>query len=180
VAWTTIRDATAPREERFDSLFQCFEREIYGYLWRITGDRQTASDLCQETFLRAWQHLDRISGYAEPARWLFRVATNLALNDRRHRATVGTPLPLREEHGPSASDPAGHVVERDAVHTTLLTLPVHLRAALILREVHGLSFDEVARVLGTTHAAAKMTLTRAREQFRRHYLGEEGHQSTTP
>jgi RNA polymerase sigma-70 factor (ECF subfamily) len=164
------------RERRFDALYARCEQAIYAYLWRVTGDRQVASDLCQETFLRAWQHIGKIESYAQPEGWLFRVATNLALNDRRHRATVGAHLSLREEYGPSASDPARWVAEHDAVHAALLALPTHLRAALIMREVHGLSFDEVAQALGTTHAAAKMTLTRAREQFRRIYLGEEGRQ----
>lgn len=165
-----IAAPTSARETRFDALFQRRERELYAYLYRLTGDRQTASDLTQETFLRAWQHFDKIGGYTEPEGWLFRVATNLALNERRHRAIVGSHAPLPEDQGSASSDPAWHVAERDAVLSTLLALPAHMRAALILREVHGLAFDEVARALGITHAAAKMTLTRARERFRLAYL----------
>jgi RNA polymerase sigma factor (sigma-70 family) len=103
------------------------------------------------------------------------VATNLALNSRRRRDTrVGLPTSLNEAFLPAVSDPAWQIAERDAVHATLLALPANMRAALVLREVYGLSCQEVARALGITHAAAKMTLSRAREQFRRRYRQEEG------
>lgn len=162
-------------EESFDTLFAQCERQVYGYLWRITGDRHLASDLCQETFLRGWQHFDTIRTYESPLGWLLRVATNLALNSRRRRDTrVGLPMSLNEALSPAVSDPAWQIAERDAVHATLLALPANMRAALVLREVYGLSFQEVARALGITHAAAKMTLSRAREQFRRRYRQEEG------
>src|SRR5579872_4871505 len=74
----------APDEQlrRFENFFHDFEQPIFGYLWRMIGDEQTASDLLQETFVRAWQHFSQISGYDRPGAWLFRVATNLALNYR--------------------------------------------------------------------------------------------------
>lgn len=75
---------------RFDTLFERCERQVYGYLYRVLGDRQVAADLCQETFLRAWRHRERVAEYSEPLGWLLRVATNLALNHRRHgRTRVG-------------------------------------------------------------------------------------------
>lgn len=161
-------------EADFDALFAQCERQVYGYLWRITGDQHLASDLCQETFLRAWQHFEKIRAYESPLGWLLRVATNLALNSRRRRNTrAGLPMKLSEELSPAASDPAWHIAERDAVRLILLALPANMRAALVLREVYGFSCEEVARALGITHAAAKMTLSRAREQFRQRYRREE-------
>ena len=67
--------------------FREHEPGIYGYLWRITGDRQLASDLSQETFLRAWHSFAKVRGYENQATWLLHVATNLALNSRRRRTT---------------------------------------------------------------------------------------------
>ncbi|HLZ25215.1 MAG TPA: RNA polymerase sigma factor [Ktedonobacterales bacterium] len=167
--------AAAAVEASFDALFAEYERHVFGYLWRITGDQHLASDLCQETFLRAWQNMEKIRTYESPLGWLLRVATNLALNAHRRRDTrVGEPVRLSEELSPATSDPAWHVTERDAVHQILLSLSPNMRAALVLREVYGLSFAEVAHTLGITHAAAKMTLSRAREQFRRRYRQEEG------
>jgi RNA polymerase sigma-70 factor (ECF subfamily) len=168
-------DASAERGRQFDDFFQRYEREVFGYLWRLTGDRQAASDICQETFLRAWQRFDMIRNYEQPVAWLLRVATNLALNDRRARSVrAAHHARLGVSNEPAASDPTWHIAEGDLIHRTLLALPPKMRAALVLREVQGLSFEEVARVLGVTHAAAKMTLSRAREQFRRQYQEDEG------
>ena len=106
-----------------------------------------------------------------------RCATNLALNSRRHRATwIGVPLALDETAEPSQSDHAGQHLEQDAVHQVLLTLPVHMRAALVLREVEGLPYAEVARLLGMRPGATWMLLSHAREQFRRCYQREEERQ----
>ena len=87
----------------------------------MTGDRQSASDLCQETFVRAWQRFGAIRAYDRPDAWLFRVATNLALQlTRRKKAPVGAAGPLDDAFEPSVSDPAWRLAERDLVRETLL------------------------------------------------------------
>jgi RNA polymerase sigma-70 factor (ECF subfamily) len=137
-------------DDVFEAFFHAHEREIFGYLWRLTGDEYASYDLAQETFVRAWQHFEQLHHYEQPRAWLFRVATNLASNYRRHRS-----------------------VESDAVRAALHAMPVKQRGALVLRVVYGLTLAELARALGTSEAAAKMTLSRAREQFRANYSKEE-------
>jgi RNA polymerase sigma-70 factor (ECF subfamily) len=140
----------------------------------VTGDEQAACDLSQETFLRAWQHVAKVSAYDQPRAWLFRIATNLALNYRRGRlARAGFAAGNIETRHPASSDPAWRLAERDLVRETLLDLPPRQRAGLVLREVYGLTCEEVALALGVSHAAAKMLLCRAREQFRECYRREE-------
>jgi RNA polymerase sigma-70 factor (ECF subfamily) len=166
--------AHAVPSDDFERFFQAHEPELTGYLWRMTGDEQSASDLCQETFLRAWQRFDTIRGYERPGAWLVRVATNLALQHlRRRRAPVGAAAPLDETFAPTASDPGLRFAERDLVRETLLTLPPKPRAMLVLREVYGLSVDEVADALGMSREAVKMALWRARHQFRTSYLRKD-------
>ncbi len=158
----------------FEAFFRRHERELFGYLWRITGNEQTAYDLSQETFVRAWQHFEQIASYDRPGAWLFRVATNLALTyQRRASAPVGAAQPFAKDGDPSVSDPAWRLAESDAIRATLLALPPQQRAALVLREVCGFSCAEVAEVLGITLAAAKMTLSRGRDAFRARYTREE-------
>lgn len=160
----------------FEAFFRRHEREIFGYLWRMTGDEQAAYDLSQEAFVRAWQHFDRIATYDRPAAWLFRVATNLALtHQRRTAAPVGAAQPFSTTTDPSVSDPSWQLAESDAIRTTLLALPPQQRAALVLREVYGFSCAEVAETLGITLAAAKMTLSRGRDGFRARYTRQEEH-----
>lgn len=149
------------------------ERQILNYLWRMTGDEESAYDLTQEVFVRAWQRFDTIRHYEQPRGWLFRVATNLALSHLRRR-TIALASAAPTGWDPAASDPAGRQAESDQVRRVLLQLPPKGRAALVLREVYGLSCAEVARTLAMSGPAVRMALHRAREQFRDLYLREEG------
>jgi RNA polymerase sigma-70 factor (ECF subfamily) len=156
----------------YDYSIHAHERPILNYLWRMTGDEQAAYDITQEVFLRAWQHFEAIRGYEQPRGWLFRVATNLALTHQRRRP-AGREDELREANDPGSSDPAWRLAERDLVRDVLLRLSPKRRAALVLREVYGLTAAEIAGVLGMNGAAVRMAPHRAREQFREVYLREE-------
>jgi RNA polymerase sigma-70 factor (ECF subfamily) len=176
---------SAPREDKQTSAgthqqhqtFQTFEEfitgreaDIFGYLWRMTGEEQMAYDLCQETFLRAWQQFGKIRAYEQPGAWLFRVATNLALNAIERRTTNAHRITLL--HGESASaieDASGRVAHRELIHETLLQLPARERAALLLREVEGFSNGEIANALDISANSVRMLLSRARAHFRHHY-----------
>src|SRR5215469_5186784 len=110
-------------EQPFKDFFMRYRPDIYGYLWRIIGEEQVAQDLCQETFLRAWQHFGKVSAYERPVAWLFRVATNLAINYQRHRSTSNDRLLKPQEHESCGVDPTLGIVERDAVASALQALP---------------------------------------------------------
>jgi len=160
-------------DDAFEAFFRAHQREIFGYLWRITGDEHASYDLAQETFVRAWQRFEQVRRYEQPRAWLFRVATNLASNHRRHRSVHDAATARLGAEAGLAGDPAAGIVESDAMRAALDALPVKQRGALVLRVVYGLSFGELARALGSSEAAAKMTLSRARERFRARYTQEE-------
>jgi RNA polymerase sigma-70 factor (ECF subfamily) len=161
------------REAAFEQFFHAHEATILGYLWRITGDEQASHDIAQETFLRAWQRFEQISRYDQPRAWLFRVATNLASNHRRHRSIHDATLAHISPTQAPAPDPATGVAESAAVRAALLAMPIRQRSALVLRVVYGLSILEIAEALGATKAATAMTLSRARDGFRAHYAQED-------
>ena len=164
------------RETAFEQFFHAHEATILGYLWRITGDEQASHDIAQETFLRAWQRFEQVSQYEQPRAWLFRVATNLASNHRRHRSIHDATLDRISRITPpqtSALDPAAGVAESAAVRAALLAMPIRQRSALVLRVVYGLSIPEIAGALGGSKAAAAMTLSRARDGFRARYAQED-------
>jgi len=165
----------------FEPFFRAHERDIFTYLWRMTNDEQAAYDLAQETFLRAWQHFARIRAYERPGGWLFRVATHLALNHLRSRTTnLGAAVSLdaaaATHHAPQPSDafadPGVRVANADAVRRALLALAPRQRAAVVLREIYGLSHSEVATALGVSTGAARTLLWRARDEFRASYAKE--------
>ena len=154
----------------FEDFIAGREADIFGYLWRLTGDEQTAYDLCQETLLRAWRHFGKIRHYEQPGGWLFRVATNLALNAIAQRSTMRSRItPLGENEQPAVEDASGSVARRDLIHATLLQLPPRERAALVLREVEGFSNGEIADALGVSANSVRMLLSRARSHFRQRY-----------
>jgi RNA polymerase sigma-70 factor, ECF subfamily len=160
-------------DAEFEAFFRLHERAIFTYLWRMTSEEQAAYDLSQEVFVRAWRHFERIRGYELPAGWLFRVATNLALNHRRSRATSSASLEAVDaEERFARSDPARHLGEEETVRRALMELPARQRAALVLRAVHGMGCAEIAEALGVSRDAAKMLIFRAREAFRRQYERE--------
>ena len=163
-------DGAGGANDTFEDFIAGREADIFGYLWRLTGDEQTAYDLCQETLLRAWRHFGKIRHYEQPGGWLFRVATNLALNAIAQRSTMRNRItPLHENDQPSVEDASGGVAHRDLIHTTLLQLPPRERAALVLREVEGFSNGEIADALGVSANSLRMLLSRARAHFRQRY-----------
>jgi RNA polymerase sigma-70 factor, ECF subfamily len=155
--------------DRFEGLFRDFEQQIFGYVWRIIGDEQAARDILQETFIRAWQKFERISSYDRPDAWLYRVATNLALNYVRDRKVTINPDSIEVESALVERDPGSLLALRDLIKITLLAMTPRMRAALVLREVYGLSCDEIGQVLGISRDATKATLWRARSKFREYY-----------
>lgn len=171
---TTQADATSV-EQDFERFIQLHQRDIFGYLWRMTGNEQAAYDLSQETFLRAWRHFAKVRAYDEPRAWLLHVATRIAFNYRRDRRADPQPLDLTDEgeRRMVAQDQMARLAERELIEAALLSLPSRQRAALILRDVYGYRSSEIARFLDVSPAAAKMTISRARERFRAQYDTEE-------
>ena len=155
----------------FEAFFWRYESKLFGYLWRMVGDEQSALDLTQETFLRAWQHFQELVPERKPASWLFRVAANLAFSHLRRRGILRM-APL-DDTLPSNSDHGQRVAERDAIEQALLTLTVRQRSVLVLHEVYDLTCGEIGQILDISRDAVKMTLWRAREGFRAGYLHGE-------
>jgi RNA polymerase sigma-70 factor, ECF subfamily len=155
----------------FETFFWRFESKVFGYLWRMVGDEQSALDLTQETFLRAWQHFQELAPDRKPAAWLFRVAANLALSHLRRRGIV--PMTTLEDTHFGSSDPGRRIVERDAVEQALLALTPRQRSVLVLHEAYDMTCEEIGHILDISRDAVKMALWRAREAFRTSYLREE-------
>jgi RNA polymerase sigma-70 factor (TIGR02960 family) len=185
----------AADQGRFTAETERFRRELLAHCYRMVGSAQDAEDLVQETYLRAWRSYGGFQGRASMRSWLYKIATNVCLtasqprrirmlpsgltgpDDRPDRpptqAAPGEvswlePLPDRWIT-PAADDPAATVVARESLRLALIAslqhLPARQRAILILREVLAFSAAETAAVLGTTTAAVKSGLQRARARL---------------
>jgi len=155
----------------FDALVERHQDEVYRYLVRMTRDEQAARDLLQETFLRAFRAFDRLDERAARRAWLYRIAHNACLNylTRRRPADPLDDLP-GELRGSRADDPAAIAEGREtlrAVERALALLPPRQRAALLLRRVQDLSYDEVAAALGCSPETARAHVYQAIRAVRR-------------
>jgi RNA polymerase sigma-70 factor (ECF subfamily) len=157
------------------ALFEQYHEAIFAYLYRMLNDRETAHDLTQETFLQVFRTRDRLAGVENKRAWLYRIATNLALNaiKRRQRFTW---LPWRkvdEGNDLNQPDPTKQVGQDLLVKQVLRQLPPDYRAPLLLYSHDGFSVREVAEALNLSEGAVKTRLHRAREMFRRLYNQED-------
>jgi RNA polymerase sigma-70 factor (ECF subfamily) len=154
----------------FAWLLDTFHPLIFRFLVRLcAGDRHTAEDVTQETFLKAFRAFDKLAPDSNHRAWLYRIAYNTFLNDRR-RHRHGD-VELDESHASSkANDDAKELAS--AVFGFVRTLPTKQRAALILRRVEGREYDEVAEILGCSEESARANAYQALKKVRERF-GEE-------
>ncbi|HOG45252.1 MAG TPA: RNA polymerase sigma factor [Anaerolineae bacterium] len=142
--------------------------EVYAYLCRLLHNAQWAEDLAQETFVRALAEGPRLCGVENHRAWLYRVATNLALNALKRGRRFAW-LPWRAAHDAGSPGLAEAIDRKSAVEAALAALPLAYRAPLLLYAHDGLSVAEVASVMGLSAAAVRTRISRAREMFERAY-----------
>ncbi len=156
----------------FEELVRVTSNDIYALAFRLTGDEHDARDVVQETYLRAFRSIRKFRGEASFSTWLYRIAANCAatMHSRRRRVRlVSIDADPRCGELPTDPDPdamASATVERDRLVGALRTLPVALRTVVVLRDIYGLSHDEIATELGISGAATRVRLHRARRQLR--------------
>ena len=153
--------------EAFNLLVWRWQRHLYNFLLRLTGDRSHAEDLCQETFLRSYLHLKELRDRERFRSWLFRIAVNLYRSDRRRLPPLAADAPESEmADGPADSS---HVMPREtqlAIRTLIRRLPPELQEVVLLRFFHGFQFDEMAEILDCPVGTLKSRLYKAMEELR--------------
>src|SRR6266851_3419505 len=154
--------------DSFNELILRWERPIYALAYRVIGREEDARDVCQEAFLRAFRALPRFRGQAKFSSWLYRIALNLCRDwVRRERRTpvVQAPegvdlLELAEAAQPSESI-EDLIARKDlvrAVERVMARLPEEQRTAIVLKEYHGLTFQEIADLVGCPLSTVKTRL----------------------
>ncbi len=171
----------------FASLVSLHEHMVFNLAARLLGDGEEARDVAQEVFLQVYRRLGRFEGRSSLKTWIYRIVVNQCHNRRRfwHRHGRDREDALDERFMPSRApgsrlpgpyeQACAHERAR-TVQRALLGLPFQQRSVLVLREVEGLSCEEVAAALGIPDGTVKSRLSRAREALRRRLAGllEEG------
>jgi len=161
-----LRKAQRGDERAFSLIVRAYEVPVFNYVLRLVGDRALAEDLTQEVFIRVFQGLPKFSLRSKFTTWLFQVTKNRVLDElraseRRPRALVALddapPLEVVDA-------PAEQVETIEALWVAVEGLNTDLKMALLLRDVVGLSYNEIADSLDTTLATVKWRIFKAREE----------------
>ncbi len=177
--WALVQECASGSEEACTRLVTDHQRMVYQLALHLLGDRQEALDLSQEVFLRVFRTLKQFRGQSTLRTWIYRIVVTQASNRqrwwrRRHRsqqvrledlAATGTELPEAR----LSSQPDRVLQQRetsDRVWHAVNGLPFDQRAVIVLREIDGLSYEEIATSLDVAVGTVKSRLARAREGLR--------------
>lgn len=162
-----IAAAQAGDREAFARLVERYWDRLYRCLYHWTRDRHQAEDLAQETFMKVLAALGSFRPGSNFRAWLFRIGHNNFVNLKRAERRASHQLP-DDATGPDVGGPVDTAADREAVRVVaqaVAALPPEFRAALMLRADEGLSFREVAAILGTTEETARWRVFKARQKL---------------
>lgn len=154
----------------FDDVLARHQGEIYRYAFQLARNRADADDLYQETLIKAYRAFPRLDGTANHRAWLYKIATNTFLSDRRKLGRVDPLDPVTEAMVPApATDQAAALDARDLlaeVEIFIAALPLKQRLALIQRKYHELSYGDIAANLKCSQDAARASVHEALRKLR--------------
>ena len=162
-----LRKAQSGDERAFALLVRQYERAILNYVFRAVGNRERAEDLTQDIFLRAFRSLPRFSFRAKFTTWLFAIAKNRILDEIRSARRGPVVVDVDEVELAVAQDsPIEERLTVDALWRAVAQLDADLRMPLLLRDVAGLSYQEIAEALEISMPTVKWRIYAAREQVK--------------
>jgi len=165
-AWV-IRRVQEGDADAFETLYRAHARRVHGICRRITADPRLAEELTQDVFLRVWERIGQYQGRSKFSTWLYRIATNRALDGlrgdiRRSAREVPVERPADWEHPRPAPRPETRMRLEEAVES----LPAAARAVFVLHDVEGYRHEEIAAMTGIAAGTSKSQLHRARRLLR--------------
>ena len=157
--------------EAFGELVQRYERRVLKVIRRFVPDQEFATDLVQESFLRAWERMEQFDPSRRFGPWLFRLAVNLTYDHlrkvrRRGRWALFTDAGEDRTPDPAVADPRKDLDLAQEVQTVLAEIPEAYRTVLILRDLEGFCTSDVATVADRSEATIRWRLAEARKMFR--------------
>ena len=173
-----VREIRAGDGDAFETLVRENQTRVHNLALRMTGSEEDAQDIAQETFLKAWRTMGKYRGECSLGSWLYRIASNLSIdllrkNKRQQREKIVS-LEDNGEDGrtlelPDLREEPQTILEREenrrAVWACLEKLPEEQRLILVLRDVNGLSYEEIGASMGLEMGTVKSRIFRAREKL---------------
>jgi len=151
-----------------EELYRLHVQMVWRFLFSRCGDAQLAEDLTQETFLRAFQSMERFDGSCRLSTWLCQIARHILLQHfERHGRALTTELCEDIPSGDDVEQQIVHRIELDDVFDRLQELPAPMRRTVYLRALEGLSYREIGNLMGKSENWARVTFFRAKERLLR-------------
>ena len=181
---TIIKQVLEGDVNAFEGLVKEYEKNVYNLALRMTGDPEDAADMAQDAFIKAYSSLSSFRGDSKFSVWLFRIVSNLCLDflrSRKRRPTVSLSVENDEgedmefeiaDESQSPETLLEQKLTREAVRCGLDSLPPEQRQILLLREIQGLSSEEIAQVLELESGTVKSRIFRARKRLSAFLLRE--------
>jgi len=164
-----VRQARHGDEQAFEALYRRHRNRVHGIVWRLCGgDSALAEDILQEAFVRAWTKLNSFRGDSRFSTWLYRLAVNVALSDRRirvRRLERETALEGRAERTATGAKDVYADKNMD-LEQAIAKLPERARTVLVLFDIEGYSHAEIAEIADMAVGSSKAQLHRARKLIR--------------
>ncbi|MGQ9678786.1 MAG: RNA polymerase sigma factor [bacterium] len=173
-----VRRVKQGKIEAFEELVRRYERKVYNIAYRLLGNEEDATEALQDTFLRAYRFIPRFKFQSSFYTWLYRIATNVSLTKlrrRRKHETVSLDEPVKNTDNlmldiPDPNTTPEQAFEqkrlREQLQEAVEKLPAGYRTVVVLRDLEGLSNEEVSKVLGISIPAVKSRLHRGRMALR--------------
>ncbi|HHV79329.1 MAG TPA: sigma-70 family RNA polymerase sigma factor [Firmicutes bacterium] len=173
--------------DAFGLLVKDYERKVYAIAYRMLGDGEDAKDLAQEAFVRLYVSMKSFQGECSFSTWVYRIVSNLCIDRLRRkgkelaRCSLDAPVQGDEDEfqrqvpdmSPGPEEIAERVELQEAVREGILSLPPEYRAMIVLRDVNGLSYEEIGEILGLNVGTVKSRLWRARQELSRRLSSSE-------
>ncbi len=167
---TAVARAKHGDADAFAVLVDRHSRSVFRLAYRVTGNEQDAEDVVQESFLRAWREIRRFDSRASFGTWLYRIASNCALDRLRSNVRKRADSLEGPEH-PSPDPPPDRIAlsgeVRERMEQAMTELSAVERTAFVLRHYEGLPIEEIGRALGCQAGAARHSVFRAVQKLRR-------------
>jgi RNA polymerase sigma-70 factor, ECF subfamily len=175
----------------FDELFERYQSMVFNLAYRILGDREEALDISQEVFLTIYRKIHHFRGDSSLKTWIYRIAINRASNRcrwwnrLRRRGTVSLDHHLTRDAGLNLSEtletddrsPEENLLSKERsleIQRSLLRLPIPQRVAVVMRDIEGMSYEEIAASTQASLGTVKSRIARGREELKRHLNGALG------
>ena len=162
-------------EEAFEIIVQRYKNPLTNYVFRFLGDYEACSDVVQETMIKVFRYKDTYSSVAKFSTWIYTIAGNLARTEyrRQRRRNFFSISDYGEEHGqfelpdevyrPDVMTDSG--IKDEIIQKALLKVKEAYREAVVLRDVQGLSYEEISEILGVNEGTVKSRINRGRAQL---------------